>query len=164
MDVIVGLGGNLGDVLRTFAFAHARLAQECPIRATSSLWHSAPVGPAQPEFSNAVVLVGWDRHPLELLAVCQGIEAEAGRDRRQESRWGPRMLDLDLLIARDVVASGPSLSLPHPRLHERRFALLPAAELAPTWVHPLLHVTLGELSSRIDPDTQACARVGSFPL
>ena len=163
MDVLVGLGGNLGDVLRTFAVAHARLAQECPIRATSSLWRSAPVGPAQPEFHNAAVRVDWRHHPLQLLAVCQAIEAEAGRDRRLELRWGPRTLDLDILIARGVVASGPSLSLPHPRLHERRFALLPAVELAPTWVHPGLHVTLGELSSRIDPATQACTRVGEFP-
>jgi 2-amino-4-hydroxy-6-hydroxymethyldihydropteridine diphosphokinase len=72
----------------------------------------------------------------------------AGRDRAQEERWGPRTLDLDLLIADSAVCRGPGLELPHPRFHLRRFALEPAAEVAPRWIHPLIGLTIEALAEK----------------
>ena len=163
MRALIGLGGNLGDVTAAFTAAVATLATRCNVLMRSSQWSSAPLGPAQPAFENATMLVAWDRHPLELLALALELEAAAGRDRHRESRWGPRPLDVDLLLIEGLVLEGPSLTLPHPRVHERRFALLPAAELVPEWLHPRLHRTLRALEASLDPVSQPCERRGPFP-
>jgi 2-amino-4-hydroxy-6-hydroxymethyldihydropteridine diphosphokinase len=163
VKVIVGLGGNRGAVEHAFAAARATLAERFTVHAASSLWRSAAVGPAQPDFLNAALLVGADAHPMQLLAVCLLVEAAAGRDRRSEARWGPRPLDLDLLAAERCVIEAPALRLPHPRLAARRFAVLPAAELAPDWRHPRLHRTLADLAADPGLAAQRCDRVGPFP-
>jgi 2-amino-4-hydroxy-6-hydroxymethyldihydropteridine diphosphokinase len=163
MRILVGFGGNVGDVELAFARAAAALARHTLVVGRSGLWCSTPVGPPQPRFWNAVMALEWERHPLELLALCQCLESAAGRDRGTEPRWGPRPLDLDLLIAPQLVMTGPSLELPHPSLHQRRFALLPACELAPELLHPRLHATLAELTAALDPGTQPCSRLGPFP-
>jgi 2-amino-4-hydroxy-6-hydroxymethyldihydropteridine diphosphokinase len=161
--MLVGLGGNRGDVAAGFRIAVGRLRERFGQVACSSLWRSAPIGPPQPDYGNAAVLLDAPLHPLALLAFCRRLEEEAGRERAREVRWGARTLDLDLLIAPGLVVSSPALELPHPGLHVRRFALAPAAELAPGWVHPRVLRTLQELASAPELAAQRCERVGRFP-
>lgn len=152
LRVILGFGGNLGDPAAAFARALDELADEAWIISTSSIWQTRAVGPAQPDYLNAAAVIHWSGGgPRALLHRCRILEAEAGRDRAREERWGPRVLDLDLLLAEDVVCVGPTLQLPHPLFHERRFALEPAAEVAPQWVHPLLGRTVTELAEAARP-------------
>lgn len=101
------------------------------ILSCSAFRRTRAVGPEQPDFLNAAVLVASALPPRALLHRCQAVEAAHGRDRTREERWGPRTLDVDLLVAEGVVCSGPLLELPHPRLLDRAFALVPAAEVAP---------------------------------
>jgi 2-amino-4-hydroxy-6-hydroxymethyldihydropteridine diphosphokinase len=163
MQVLLGLGGNLGDVSAAFASAAGALAGRFRVCGASGVWRTAPIGPPQPEFLNAALLVEVDVDPLRLLAFCQRLEAAAGRDRAGEPRLGPRTLDVDLLLAPDLVVEGPALTLPHPRLAARRFALLPACELAGAWAHPRVHRTLSELAAGLSAGEQPCRRVGPFP-
>lgn len=163
MELILGLGGNCGDVPATFRWVAREIAAVARILATSGLYLSEPVGPPQPRFYNAAILLQLCEDPLRFLHRCQQWELAVGRVRDPANRWGPRPLDLDLLIVPGVVREGPRLVLPHPRLAERRFALLPAAELAPGWLHPRLGRTLQELASAVAETGQRCERVGPFP-
>ena len=145
VKVLLGFGSNLGESGLAFSRCIASLAAEGTIDAISRLWRTRPVGPPQPDYLNGAIVIDWPAGPHSLLSRCLELEAEAGRDRAREGRWGPRVLDLDLLLAEAVVCRGPKLELPHPRLHERRFALEPAAEVAPKWTHPFLGRTVTEL-------------------
>ena len=146
MRILLGLGSNLGESKVAFSRCIASLAAEGSIDAISRLWRTRAVGPPQPDYLNGAIVIDWPAGPRSLLSRCLEIEVKAGRDRAQEGRWGPRVLDIDLLLAEAVVCRGPVLELPHPRLHERRFALEPAAEVAPNWVHPLLGRTIEDLA------------------
>lgn len=129
----VGLGSNLGDSAATVRAGVRALAAlpATTIGPSSSLYRSAPVGVLdQPDFCNAVAGVDTALSPLALLAGLQQIEQHYGRVRTR--RWGPRTLDLDLLLYGDRRVEETTLTVPHPRLHERAFVLLPLAELAPT--------------------------------
>lgn len=162
MRLLIGLGGNQGAVQDAFSAAIASLAAHVEVLSLSAIWRSEAHGPPQPDYLNAAVLVETGAHPSEVLALCRGIEADVGRDRTREQRWGPRPLDLDVLIAPGLVVERPALVLPHPRLAERRFALAPAAELAPEWVHPRLHRTLADLASSPALAAQRCQRIGAL--
>jgi 2-amino-4-hydroxy-6-hydroxymethyldihydropteridine diphosphokinase len=161
--LVLGLGGNVGDPQRVFSECLTSLAQDGRILKTSRLWRTRPVGPPQPDFLNAAVLIDWPGSPRSLLRRCRQLEAAAGRNRSTEPHWGPRPLDLDLLLAKDIVCRGPSLELPHPRLHQRRFAVEPAAEVAPDWVHPLTGDTLHERGLKLRAsDPNAVVSVDAF--
>jgi 2-amino-4-hydroxy-6-hydroxymethyldihydropteridine diphosphokinase len=163
VQLLIGLGANQGDAAEAFLHAVERLRERVRVLACSGLWRSAPLGPPQSDYTNATALVETAEHPGSLLALCQALEKDAGRDRTREERWGPRPLDLDLLIAPGVVISSPALELPHPRLAQRRFALAPAAEFVPDWVHPRLLRTLGSLAGAPALARQRCERIGPFP-
>jgi 2-amino-4-hydroxy-6-hydroxymethyldihydropteridine diphosphokinase len=144
--ILIGLGANLGNPPETFQTALAMLGESRRIAAVSSLYRTRPEGPPQQEFHNMAALLEVSDDPAALLAECQRLEAVVGRDRSREPRWGPRVLDVDLLIALGVVRRGPELVLPHPLFAERAFALVPAAELVPSWIHPLVGRSIGELA------------------
>lgn len=164
MEVVLGLGGNVGDPPAAFARALARLAVGHELTAVSGLYRSRPVGPAQAEFWNMAARMVTAETPLGLLRLCAELEAAEGRRRREEIRWGPRCLDIDLLIAAGIVHRGPRLELPHRELHRRAFALVPAAEVASGWVHPYLGQTLAELAEdALRSDPSAVRRVGDPP-
>jgi 2-amino-4-hydroxy-6-hydroxymethyldihydropteridine diphosphokinase len=165
LQVLLGLGSNRGESRAVIRDCLHRLAEDGDVLATSRIWRTRAVGPPQPDFLNAAVLIEWPSEPRVLLARCLEIEIAAGRDRSREERWGPRILDIDLLMADNLVCRGPKLELPHPRLHERRFALEPAAEIAADWIHPLLGLSIGELAEvarRREPN--AILDAGSFEL
>ena len=130
----VGLGANLGDREDTIRRAVA-LVDGLPrvtVVGVSSLRETEPWGPVeQPRYLNGAVALETDLPPRELLDALLEIERRLGRARDDEERWGPRTIDLDLLLYGDLVLDEPGLDVPHPRLHERRFALEPLAELAP---------------------------------
>lgn len=134
----VGLGANLGEAEASVRAAALRVAAlpETRLVALSRLFRTPAWGvQAQPDFINAVAMVQTALPPLRLLDALLGIEREFGRDRAREQRWGPRTLDLDLLLYGDCVMDVPGLQLPHPRLHERAFALVPLLEVAPeAWI------------------------------
>jgi 2-amino-4-hydroxy-6-hydroxymethyldihydropteridine diphosphokinase len=129
---VIGLGANLGapaEQLRAAIVAIGRMT-ETQVLAVSSFYRTAPVGYlAQPEFVNAAVAVETTLAPRALLAALQAIETAAGRERRFKD--APRMLDLDVLLYDDRIADEPGLTIPHPRLHERAFALAPLVEIEP---------------------------------
>ena len=128
----LGLGSNLGNREGYLVGALRGLAGDprLYVRRVSCVYATAPVGGVeQPPFLNAVAEVGAYLTPRELLARCQELEGQAGRERTIP--WGPRTLDLDLLLCEGVTCAGPELTLPHPRLLERQFVLAPLAEIAP---------------------------------
>lgn len=132
MRAVVGLGSNVGDRLATLRSAAAAIASIADVRGRSFVYETAPMGGVdQPDFLNAAVAIDYDGAPLALLDALQAIEAQHGRDRAKEQRWGPRTLDLDVLWIDGIVIAEPRLVVPHPRLHERAFALLPLHDVAP---------------------------------
>lgn len=131
-QAFVGVGANLGDRWATIRGALGALACAPGIAAleTSAVYETAPVGVLdQPQFLNLVVGVETTLTPEALLAVLMDLERAAGRRREQEVRWGPRTLDLDLLLFEDETRAGPALILPHPRMWERAFVTVPLREL-----------------------------------
>jgi 2-amino-4-hydroxy-6-hydroxymethyldihydropteridine diphosphokinase len=131
-QAFVGVGSNLGDRWATVRSALAALAREPGLVAleASAAYETAPVGVLdQPPFLNLVAGVESTLTPEALLAVLQALERGAGRLRDQARRWGPRTLDLDLLLYEGATRSGPSLILPHPRMWERAFVTVPLREL-----------------------------------
>jgi 2-amino-4-hydroxy-6-hydroxymethyldihydropteridine diphosphokinase len=133
-EALLGLGGNLGDVRATLDRAVQLLGEhkDVGLLARSSDYRTPPWGVEdQPAFINLCLIVATHLLPHDLLQRAQAIETKLGRDRAQERRWGPRAIDIDLLAYDDVALNDPELTLPHPRLFERAFVLVPLAEIAP---------------------------------
>ena len=157
--ILIGIGGNLdsprfGPPRETLTAALAMLDRESiSILARSGLYRSEPVPRSnQPWFVNAVISVATELSASELLAKLQRLEMRFGRVRGE--RNAARILDLDLLDYEGAVMHTPTLVLPHPRLHERRFVLVPLVGIAPGWQHPILGVSAAELLARLPPDQQ----------
>lgn len=151
----IGIGANLGDRAAHVALAAARLREAPTLHDVriSPTYETDPVGPIdQPPYLNAAAAATTSLPARDLLALLRGIEAEAGRPRvDQRVRWGPRELDLDLLLFGEDVIDQPGLTVPHPRMHERWFVLRPLADVAPEAVHPLMEKTVRELLEAVEP-------------
>ena len=160
VEVFIGLGSNLGD-----AWAHLRAGRQgletlAGYRpgAISSPYRTAPVGVVdQPAFLNAVARGMFEGSALELLDGLLAIEAGRGRERGR--RWGPRSLDLDLLLFGDQILDTPRLKVPHPEMHRRAFVLAPLLELAPDLVLPVWGQTAAQLLARLTPRERREQRV-----
>jgi 2-amino-4-hydroxy-6-hydroxymethyldihydropteridine diphosphokinase len=133
-EALLALGGNVGDARATIARAVAMLGERGDIRLTarSSDYRTPPWGVIeQPPFVNAVIAVDTTLSPQDLLTRAHDVERAFGRDRGREQRWGPRPIDIDILAYDDITLDTPDLTLPHPRLFERAFVLVPLAEIVP---------------------------------
>ncbi len=146
----IGLGANLGDRLASLRSAAERLSAVGTIVARSRVYSSPPVGPPQPDYLNAALTLDAELSPEALLDRCQEIESQLGRTR--EIHWGPRTIDVDLLLIGDrgqLRVDLPRLTIPHAHLHERGFALAPLVDLDATLEHPISNRTLGALLSKV---------------
>lgn len=152
--VFLGLGSNQGDRLAMISQAVQRLGSYQGIRVIQMalVVETEPVGVSeQPDFLNTVVEVETTLSPHELLAVVKRLEQQLGR-LPSPQRWGPRPIDLDILLYDDRVIQEPHLTIPHVHMHQRRFVLEPLAQLAPTLIHPVLKQTIEELlAALIEP-------------
>lgn len=150
--VAIGLGGNVGDVRKAFELAVGRLVGALASPLVSSVYRTEPVGgPPQPDYLNAAAVGRTGLPPLDLLDLLLSTERAAGRDRDRSGRDEPRPLDLDLLLYGSEVIVHPRLTVPHPRLASRRFALVPLAELLPDAVVPGTGRTVSELARAAPP-------------
>lgn len=148
----IALGSNLGDCRATLEGALAALDADPDVRLLrrSAWYRSAPVGPPQPDYLNGCAVLAVSLTPEELLDRLQATEARFGRVRAE--RWGPRTLDLDLILFGDLILSGERLQIPHPRLQERTFVLVPLAEIAPDWIEPHTGRTVAALARALGDD------------
>lgn len=149
-DCAIALGSNLGDSRAILAQAVETLAQTPGIilKAQSSLYQTKAVGPPQPDYLNAAAILQVEMTPQLLLAALLAIENKFGRIRTQ--RWGARSLDLDLLLYDDLIFDTPNLQIPHPRMCDRAFVLVPLAEIAPNWIEPISLKQIQELVKQVD--------------
>jgi len=150
-EALVGLGGNIGDVRTTLDRAVAALCDGTDVKlvAQSSDYATPPWGVIdQPPFVNRCIAVATLLTPRALLDRALAVERSLGRDRTRAQRWGPRAIDIDLLAYDDIAIEEPGLTLPHPRLFERAFVLVPLAEIVPDRV--IAGVRIGDALARLD--------------
>ena len=150
ISAAIGLGSNLGASRAIVNAAIEKLAKTPAIvvDAYSHPYQTVAVGPPQPDYINVCALLSTTLPPLTLLQTLLAIEAQFGRVRRE--RWGPRTLDLDLLLYGDRVVDLPQLQIPHPRMRDRAFVLVPLAEIAPNWIEPVSGQAIRDLVKAVD--------------
>ena len=149
----IGIGSNLGDKVYQCEKAISEIlrADRHKLLAKSSLFKTKPFGyTSQDWFINGVIKIETDLEPLELLQVLKDIESRLGREKT--FRWGPRAIDLDILLFDEEEIEMEGLQIPHPRLQERQFVLIPLAEIDPEVIHPVLKKTIRELLENIKED------------
>jgi 2-amino-4-hydroxy-6-hydroxymethyldihydropteridine diphosphokinase len=152
--VFIGIGSNLGERRSNCREARQRISQLPKTRVVkeSSLYESEPHGNAKTWFANSVVEVETEMTSAELLKKLLAIEEEMGRKRVKGKKWGSRIIDLDILFFDNEIVAKRNLKIPHPRIAERRFVLLPISELAPQFIHPSLNLSVSELLATVkDP-------------
>jgi 2-amino-4-hydroxy-6-hydroxymethyldihydropteridine diphosphokinase len=153
----IALGSNLGDSQAILAAAMETIAQNPGVKllGTSNWYRTKAVGPPQPDYLNGCAILQVGMIPEILLEILLSIENKYGRIRRD--RWGARTLDLDLLLYDDLILDTPKLQIPHPRMRDRAFVLVPLAEIASDWIEPVSHRTIKELVKDVD-----CSGVSLF--
>lgn len=147
---VIGLGANLGDRRQSLRSAVVALAGAGELVRLSDLYETAPIGPPQPDYLNAAALLRSGLAPGALLTALLEVEQQHGRERR--GKWGPRTLDLDLLCSPGLVHVEPALTLPHPELERRAFALVPLLDVLPDARDARSGVSYQEHLSRLDAD------------
>ena len=150
-EALLSIGSNIGDRAANLMEAVRRLGSEqgITVKAVSPFYRTAPVGPVvQDDFINGAVRLTTELQPEELMRRCLAIEAQMGRDRANAVRWGPRLIDIDIILFDDISMHTDTLDLPHPRFRERAFVLVPMVDIAPEWV--VAGQTLADLSSTMD--------------
>ena len=158
--VFLGLGTNLGDRHANLRAALDALAAFGTIESVSSVWETAPLYVVdQPNFLNMAIGIVTEQAPLDLLARLKGIENDLGRV--ESIRFGPRLIDLDILFHDGTVMADEILTLPHPRLAERRFALAPLAEIAGNLIHPIMGRSVSALLAEL-PEDDDIRRIGAL--
>ena len=152
----IALGSNLGDSQQILLAAIEVIdsVANMAVGARSHFYKTAAVGPPQPDYINACITIETDLSPCQLLGELLAIEKQFGRVRKE--RWGPRSLDLDLLLYDSHITDTPGLTIPHPRLHERPFVLIPLTDIAPRWRHPIFHITIEECLAKLSGRGVAC--------
>lgn len=153
--VYIALGSNIGDRNDHLSAAICRIGElpQTLIHKQSSFHNTKPIGgpPGQDDYLNAVIEISTDFHPTELLANLLYIEKQMGRNRASEPRYGPRIIDLDILLFDQLICDDPGLTIPHPRMTARPFVLIPLAEIAPDSRHPVLKVSARTLLTQTIP-------------
>lgn len=151
-SLLILLGANLGDRVNTLQRAADLMAERVgPVVRRSGLYETAPWGVTdQPSFLNQVLAVETGLEPAALLAQSQAIEEELGRIRHE--KWGARVIDIDILYYDQLILRTETLTIPHPYLHQRRFTLVPLAEISPDFVHPVLKKTTLELLGEVSDE------------
>ena len=143
--VIIAAGSNLGDRSGYMKRAGKFLSGLSDgLVKKSSVWESEPVGPAEYTFLNSTALIETTRKPRELLRLLKEFEQKCGRE-KDPQRWGPRVLDLDIIVFGDLVIDRETLIIPHPEYHRRLFVLYPMMEIIPGWTDPVTRKGLGEM-------------------
>ena len=147
--VYIALGTNLGERSGNLRAAIEGLAPDVTVLAESHIYETPPWGyEDQPSFLNMVVKAETDLEPAALLMFLKKLEVDLGREK--SVRWGPRLIDLDILFYDDLIIESPPLVIPHPRLHERGFVLAPLADVAAEFIHPVLGKRVRELLGGVD--------------
>jgi 2-amino-4-hydroxy-6-hydroxymethyldihydropteridine diphosphokinase len=148
--VYLSLGSNLGDREQNLRTAIGKLGEFGKIAAVSSFYETEPVEvTAQPWFLNCAIKLDTEKMPRQLISAILALEQSMGRQRKQQK--GPRTIDIDILLFGSSVIEIPSLTVPHPHLHERRFVLEPLAEIAPDARHPIFKRSMRELRDALPP-------------
>ena len=146
--IYLGLGTNLGDRAANLQAATQGLATKMVITAVSPIYQTPPWGIAdQPDFLNLCLAAKTDLSPAEVLTFVKSLEVALGREPAE--RWGPRLIDIDLLFYANQIIETEKLTIPHPGLAERVFVLRPLADIAPEFVHPVLNETIADLAARV---------------
>lgn len=152
VDVYIGLGSNLGERRKNIDNSIDLLAQRESVKLDerASFYETEPVGPIQPWFINTAIRVKTDLDGPKLLSLCKEVERRIGRV--DSLTWGPRLVDLDILLIGNSILRDESLEVPHPEIQNRRFVILPLLELNPELIHPDLNVPIRQLLDEADKD------------
>ncbi len=158
MIAYIGVGSNLGDSEYNCRQAIALLAgSNMQLQVCSSFYRSEPVGYSpQPHFINAVVRLQTELSANDLLVELKAVEKRLGKDIKE--KWGPRTIDLDILLYDNLIIDDDDLHIPHPRMHMRSFVLMPMLELDPQLIHPVLGISIKELLDKLEKPTE-CIKV-----
>ncbi len=149
-NVAIALGSNLGDSLTILKNAIQTLSKipDITLNTYSSWYQTQPIGPQQPDYLNGCALLKVDLSPHKLLEVVLDVEKQFKRVRLEH--WGQRSLDIDIILYNDLILDTPNLQIPHPRMRERAFVLVPLAEIAPDWIEPVSGKAIAQLLEGVE--------------